>query len=223
MVSPKFLKSLSLKKKAQLDRFFSDPSKVSRLLRGLEKNKRIIGRTRQGQPNVFDVLIMGKRRALKLGPSEVRARKAVLLVSNKHELALRSGEIKATKYKLARLKYDFANSQVGVMEKVPGIGADSLRKILSGVQTGASKEVFFSKFGEMGGRVFEFLKENPQITKETLALARIELTQNINQLFEDGYIKDFDLQGTDNVIVRAFDKKSGKLVLTLIDHVYPFR
>ncbi len=116
---------LPSRKRKQIKRFFGDWRKVGML------TERARGRGNLESESVFHTTIAGEERTVKVQSGEKAAKGNILLLEKDHKKAVEKGKIKAESYELSGVHYAHANRGVGVMERVPGVGADNLRKYLS--------------------------------------------------------------------------------------------
>lgn len=206
-------KLMTKKKQKHVKRFFDDPKKVLRLTRAARK-KQLIGFSTHGYPSVYRINIGGRKLAVKYTPEDALfARYSLEKILSEHRAAVKKGVLSSSTYSLAASPYVFSTKNVEITKEIPGVGVNSLFSF------------FFAKNKESRPdfvKEREFVRKHPSITVDFLKKAYAELGGNLNQLKATYKIPSFDLHGTNNVIIKGFDKKTNKIVFALIDQMHPF-
>jgi hypothetical protein len=202
--------AFSARKKAQLERVFSDPEQV-RILRKLAfANRNWIS------ASVFRSFIEGKTRVVKADSGERVARWALNRILSVHKKALNAGLISAKHYRLSSSHYEFVGMGGSVQKSILGVGSWSALKFFAFSRSGtrepypdpAALDSFFRFAKKIG------------LTEQKLENAVDELVNNLGVLQSNGHIATFDIIGQDNIIIRGIDHKTGKVVFGLTDQVF---
>jgi len=164
--------------------------------------------------DVIHLRAEGKNLTVKRRPDQLLVAYNQKQLESLHRKALESGAITARRYELVPLRYRYVNRQLGAMETVEGVGFDTLTSFLDPRKPYGpmpAKEVTMSQ---------EFLRANPEITLESLSNMWAELRANLQDVSLGQ--KHFSLDwGYNNVIIRGFDRKTGRFVITLVDQLHP--
>lgn len=173
-----------------------------RLIADSKKSRANALRTEGGRVVVFRRFIAGAWRIFKASPHEILQKVHLANIYLQHEVARRSGKIICDNYLLHRTPYRVVSPFGSVRKEVSGIGIDKL--------------LYFRK----DPKVQAFLHKFPQLTHEKLFLARLEIEDSLRYLFGVQKIPSIDPKN-EHIIVKGVDKKSGKVIVSVIDQIAP--
>jgi len=220
----------------QIKRFFADRTKKLRL------SERAKLRGNRHKTMVFDANIEGEKRTVKLSPHEREARANIEMLGRAHRRAVSSGAISPEHYELSTVRYHYADGNVGIMDRVGGVGLNSLLTVISRKE---NKGIWREEKGEknwedmieaerknLGSKNleernharlwiewFEFAQDS-RITREEIEKAFNELKKDLSLISRNKHDFSYDLNGTNNVRITG-KTGDGKLKLVLVDQTYP--
>jgi len=132
--------------------------------------------------------------------------------------AVKTGRIKPQTYSLAKIAtYVFTSPKLSVMEKLPGVGFDSLFLLLEMRSLGRN----ILAESKLQKETRAFAKVHPEITRERLWALKAELRKNLSMLSQGKANFSFDISGTNNILILGANKKTGKMKIALVDQIYP--
>jgi len=202
---------LSERKKRQVNRIIADSRKMYRFRDMADRRGNALKRF------VLKANVGGRNRVIKISENEALQRKNLLLLQREHTKAVRNGSIKPS-YSLSIAKYVHIGPEVSVMEKVPGFGTNSLKKVLLLIKKANKKALSMKQFQP----ILRFIKSHPEITLKTIDALEIQLRKNLKKVSKDRKRFSYDVDGVNNILVKGFDRKTGKFKVTLVDQVFPY-
>ncbi|MBI2530421.1 MAG: hypothetical protein HYW05_04745 [Candidatus Diapherotrites archaeon] len=225
--------ALAARKIGQVSRVFMQPELVkilqSRAIRrGTMRSKDylgLIGRSRLIIKNrdVFDVMIAGKPRTVKVAPDQHMQKANLDFLLNKWGEAVAKGTIKPETYGLHIPTYDYADENVGVMRRISGPGYDTYLKFLKLMSEKRPLDLTRRKNINIYKKCISFREKYPEVDVGKLRAMKSDLHRDLRLISQEGKLFSFDLVGKDNIRLVGYEKKGAKpmIHIALLDQIFP--
>ncbi|MBS3057023.1 MAG: hypothetical protein J4415_00145 [Candidatus Diapherotrites archaeon] len=225
--------ALSARKIGQIKRIFMQPELVKILQkrairRGTMRSKdylSLVGKSRLIIKNrdVFDVMIAGRPRTVKVAPDQHMQKANLDFLLNKWGEAVAKGMIKPETYGLHIPAYDYADENVGVMRRISGPGYDTYLKFLKLMSEKRPLDLTKRKNINIYKKCISFWEKYPEVDVSKLHAMKSDLHKDLRLISKKGMLFSFDLVGKDNIRLVGYEKRGAKPIIhiALLDQIFP--
>lgn len=182
-----------------------------------------IGRSRLIIKNrdVFDVIIAGRPRTVKVAPDQYVQKANLEFLFNKWRKAVNKDVIRPETYGLHIPAYDYADENVGVMRRISGPGYNTYLKFLKLMSD--KKSNFANKKNiNIYKKCISFWEKYPEVDVNKLRAMKSGLHRDLRLISQEGKLFSFDLVGKDNIRLVGYEKRAKPIIhIALLDQIFP--